>query len=84
MKLRVEPFPDPEIPSTNAHGQRVPPWIKYPNIPCGSIGWRMGIAEQYLQEFASWWHKQLRSTRLDVRNAYPEPDEWNGYFKRLR
>jgi hypothetical protein len=83
MKTFAEPFPDPEIPSTNAHGQMIPPWIKYPNIPRQSVGWRMGLGEQYLAEFESWWNKQLRSTHLELRSAYPEPDEWTGFFRGL-
>ncbi len=30
----------------------LPPWKKYPEIPCGSIGWRMGDGEAYM---FSWW-----------------------------
>ncbi|SHJ13046.1 hypothetical protein SAMN02745163_01377 [Clostridium cavendishii DSM 21758] len=26
---------------------RAPLWLKYPNIPQGSIGWRMGYGEEY-------------------------------------
>ncbi len=61
----------------------VPPWIKYPNIPRQSIGWRMGVGEQYLHEFASWWSKQVRANRLTLRSAYPEPEHWSDFFRSL-
>jgi hypothetical protein len=83
MKNTVGTFPDPEIPSTDVRGLMVPPWRKYPNIPRQSIGWRMGIGEQYFQEFSAWWHRQPRRTRLAVRNSYPEPEQWSGFFQGL-
>jgi len=43
MVVTVRPFPDPEIPSIDAGGLMIPPWIKYPNLPKGSVGWRMGV-----------------------------------------
>jgi hypothetical protein len=83
MKETVGPFPDPQVPSTDASGFMVPPWVKYPNIPRQSIGWRMGVGEQYLQEFVSWWSKQVRANRLALRDAYPEPEQWSGFFRSL-
>jgi hypothetical protein len=36
--------------------------------------------EQYLQEIGSWWSGQVRAQRLAVRNSYPEPEQWVGFF----
>ena len=42
------PFPDPEVPDLDSAGRFVPPWVKYPNLRRGSMGWRMGAGEWYL------------------------------------
>jgi hypothetical protein len=78
------PFPDPPIQDLDADGLMVPPWIKYPNIGEGSIGWRMGIGEHYKDTlYPVWWSRQPRPVRLRVRKQYPEPNWWSGYYKSL-
>ncbi len=62
----------------------VPPWVKFPNIPLGSIGWRMGMGEDYRDRFAKWYNRQLRAVKLAVRARYPESDRWVGFYRRLR
>jgi hypothetical protein len=62
----VGPWPDPEIPTFDNDGIMVPPWVKYPNIPKGSMGWRMGQGEIYKDNFLKWYssnslQKQLRN-----------------------
>jgi hypothetical protein len=79
----IEPFPDPDIPDFDDDGQMRPPWAKYPNLPRGCMGWRMGVGESYLDQYAAWWARQPRPFRLQVRDAYPEPDEWVGYWRSL-
>ena len=34
-----------------------PLWLKYPSIPEGSIGWRMGYGESYAEQFYQWFYK---------------------------
>jgi hypothetical protein len=83
MSNKADGFPDPEIPSVDIEGLMVPPWLKYPNIPRRSMGWRMGVGEQYLEEFASWWQKQPREKRNAVKQTYAEPADWAGFFATL-
>lgn len=54
-----------------AHGTLVPPWAKYPEIPRGSIGWRMGMGEWYLDMFRRWWRDLDRSARDAYRARWP-------------
>ena len=59
-------------------------WNKYPEIPNGSIGWRMGYGEDYAVEFYKWF-KQLDANEQDqfiLKN--PEPEDWQGYYSQLR
>ncbi|MCB0337393.1 MAG: hypothetical protein KDD62_13850, partial [Bdellovibrionales bacterium] len=48
------PWPDPPIPDFDEENFMVPPWIKYPNLLRGSMGWRMGIGEDYRERFDTW------------------------------
>ena len=77
---QVGPWPDPPIPDLDADGFMRPPWEKFPNLPRGSSGWRMGIGEQYIESFSNWWSRQARPTRLALRAKYPEPSNWSGYW----
>jgi hypothetical protein len=54
-----------------------PPWVRHPEIPRYSIGWRMGYGESYLDH---WWQfAQARNTAalVDYFRAHaPIPVEW--------
>jgi len=64
------------------HGTFVPPWVKYPDIPRRSIGWRMGSGEWYLWMWQLWW----KSLDAAARAAYlarwtPEaPPAWSDWL----
>ena len=57
-----------------------PPWIRHPEIPRYSIGWRMGYGESYLDH---WWQfAQTQDTAALVayfRAWAPLPVEWVGF-----
>ncbi len=63
----------------DVHGDLAPPWARYPEIPNGSIGWRMGGGEGWLM---MWWQWLARlPTDRAVRLAYlrrhpPAPRSW--------
>jgi hypothetical protein len=73
-------FPDPEIPSIDADGLMIPPWLKYPGLPIGSIGWRMGDGEGYLDDFREWWKVQSEVIRANVRAKYPAIQGWERFY----
>ncbi|HEY5934916.1 MAG TPA: hypothetical protein VIU61_09780 [Kofleriaceae bacterium] len=54
-----------------------PPWVRHPNIPRFSIGWRMGYGESYLDR---WWpFAQALDTPALIeyfRSYAPIPVEW--------
>lgn len=61
---------------------KLPPWIKYPLIPAGDIGWRMGESETYLYEFKSWRNSCLtEESKRNYREVYPAPESWIEYYK---
>ena len=64
------------------HGTFVPPWVKYPDIPRRSIGWRMGSGEWYLWMWQLWW-KSLDATAhaaYRARWAPEAPPAWSDWL----
>lgn len=63
----------------DAHGDVAPPWAKYPEIPAGSLGWRMGYGEDWLDVWGAWLALQptARAWRLAyLRRHPPAPRTW--------
>jgi len=65
-----------------AEGVLVPPWIKYPDIPRRSIGWRMGSGEWYLWMWSRWWARQDAAQRAAyvARWESTRPDPWRDWM----
>jgi ribA/ribD-fused uncharacterized protein len=58
----------------------LPPWLKYPDIPRYSIGWRMGYGESYMFEWRSWYGGLSRLGKSSYQALYPEPEEWHDFY----
>lgn len=54
-----------------------PLWLKYPNIPQGSIGWRMGYGEAYAMEFFRWYRSLSNEQKTEYDKKFPEPVCWS-------
>ncbi len=54
-----------------------PLWLKYPSIPEGSIGWRMGYGESYAEQFYQWFYKLTPEEQNDYKYKFPEPVCWS-------
>jgi hypothetical protein len=57
-----------------------PPWEALSHIPPGSIGWRMGPGEDYLEEFWSWFDNLTDLERAMFQFQHPEPRGWRGFY----
>lgn len=57
-----------------------PPWLQCPEIPAGSIGWRMGCGEDVLERWAKWWNLQSSEQQRAYAAQYPEPAGWAGFY----
>jgi hypothetical protein len=73
-ELKTTPEPIKKPPSL---AELQPPWVKYPTIPCYSIGWRMGYGEDYMLT----WMGAIEQCDVDARIAYlknylPLPVSW--------
>lgn len=71
------------VPDFDFEGLKVPPWIKYPNIPLGSIGWRMGEGESYWSCFVEWWNSQSEDIKCRVEVKYPDTS-WGDFYSGMR
>lgn len=60
-------------------GTLVPPWIEFPEIRAGSIGWRMGSGEWYLWMWQRWWARLDETARDAYRARWPAPPGWRIY-----
>lgn len=54
-----------------------PLWLKYPNIPQGSIGWRMGYGESYAVKFYEWYDALNQDQKMEYNQKFPEPVCWS-------
>ena len=57
-----------------------PPWVEFPKIRRGSIGWRMGPGEDYLNGFKDWFSGLDEQRRLFYVELHPEPTDWVGFY----
>jgi hypothetical protein len=78
----VNPFPDPPVPDVDGAGLMVPPWVKFPNLPLGSMGWRMGMGEIYWGRFVDWYRSQPADVRREVAEKYLEDEDWSDFYRR--
>ena len=60
----------------------IPPWQKHPEIPFGSIGWRMGNGEDYWVAFHEWFKRKSADHKLRYAQENPEPAGWEGFYRR--
>ena len=57
-----------------------PPWLEYPEIEWGSIGWRMGCGESYLMKWDHWYKKLSKENKSNYMNRFPQPEEWKNFY----
>ncbi len=57
-----------------------PPWLMYPYISRGSIGWRMGSGEYYIHEFGDWYSSLTVEDQKQYQLMFPEPKGWLGWY----
>jgi hypothetical protein len=62
--------------------QMIPPWNAHPHIHAGSIGWRMGVGEDYLSEFRHWFARKHAVAKRRYADDNPEPIGWEGFYSR--
>ena len=60
----------------------VPPWQKFPEQPAGSIFWRMGAGEEYLNDYIGVYFKYSTPEEISAyKSKYPEPTSWAGWYE---
>lgn len=69
--------------SENIIGDMLPPWMKFPDVPYQSIGWRMGGPESYLMDWYSWFRGLSDGDKKIVISRYTIPDDWRNFISAL-
>jgi predicted NAD-dependent protein-ADP-ribosyltransferase YbiA (DUF1768 family) len=54
----------------------LPPWLKFPDYHPYSMGWRMGVGEDYASEFYTWYRGLTAAGKRKYREMYPPPKGW--------
>lgn len=57
-----------------------PPWLMYPHILQGSIGWRMGYGEDYMMRFIQWFRSLDESNQEEYKQLFPGPLDFIGWY----
>lgn len=65
-------FLNPHEKELKHHRFPAPPWIKYPKIPLGSMWWRQGPSEYYLEHYRDYIDDNELYEKL-----FPKPMTWN-------
>lgn len=61
-----------------------PPWIAFPDIARGSIGWRLGDGADYMDAFHRMLDALAPHDRTEYEANHPEPPDWHGLYARFR
>ena len=57
----------------------MPPWMALPRIERGSMLWRMGEGEAYLEKWAAWYRSLEQKEKKEYLRLFPEPLMWRGF-----
>lgn len=57
-----------------------PLWVKHPDLPWRSSGWRMGWGEVYWEDWRSFFLALGEEDRRRYREVWPEPEPWQGLY----
>lgn len=53
-----------------------PPWIAFPKLECGSMGWRMGAGEVYIYQWVEWRKQLTPEGEKAYQELFPAPLPW--------
>jgi hypothetical protein len=59
------------------------PWEVYPEIPCGSIHWRMGPGEHAMVAFAKLLQPLSKDQLMAYLQLHPYPQDWKWWIDRM-
>lgn len=58
-----------------------PPWLMFPHIRNGSIGWRMGYGENFIYKFGEWYSALTKEEQEQYQQMFPTPKGWLGWYE---
>ncbi|NNE87032.1 MAG: hypothetical protein HKN27_03065 [Silicimonas sp.] len=60
----------------------LPPWKQYPDLPAGSMGWKMGAGEDYVMHFMRWFADLPKARQVEYVSENPPPKHWYWIYDR--
>jgi len=57
-----------------------PPWVEYPDIAPRSLGWRMGEAQAYLENFWRYYNSLGATEQNEYKKNNRPPLKWSGFY----
>ena len=60
----------------------LPPRLVLPDLPRGSMGWRMGDGEEALMRFSRYFEDLSPEAAQAFMDRHPAPDGWESFFDR--
>ena len=68
----------------DSHGDLLPPWLAFPELPRFSIGWRMARPDSHLTDWSQWYLNLDEDERRKYRRRYRAPwPLWTGSYLTL-
>jgi len=54
----------------------LPPWLAFPQLESGCVGWRMGAGEEYMYQWVDWHSRLTPEEQQAYRERFPMPLPW--------
>jgi len=70
--------------NTQTLDKMTPPWEKYPECKCFSIGWRMGRGEDYMDEWRDYINAMTQIETDEYFSSLSIPEEWERFVDQFR
>jgi hypothetical protein len=68
----------------NSEERRTPPWVEYPQYPLGSVFWKMGGGEDYLDGWLDWFLNLPKDHQDALQNSEATPAGWRDLLEHIR
>ena len=80
-KIALKRYEQKNPPKYHSYGPPFePPWVAFPDYPRYSMGFRMGVGEDYLMQFRDWYTLAERNEIEGFQNTYPESEDYIGFY----
>jgi ribA/ribD-fused uncharacterized protein len=58
----------------------LPPWLAFPNISAQDMFWRMGLGEDYMYQWVTWFNSQSPDIQIRYQDTFLPVDDWHDFY----